>query len=364
MEPTNADPKDEQELRARIRAGSRAFEDYRALADILLNTPGREDEGLAILVQALDLPLPGPERAGVAADVGWRLYEFGKDEEAIRAAQGALSDIADQAEMSEVLMIRGLSHATLAFSRYPTDPAGSDRDARLALKAFEQYLGQHASPENLVAVCLHAARIHGLRQDYAKAIALYEKAMQAEPSDWNRLNCLIYIGNALRCLRRYTDAGESLREALALVEVDRRRLPMIYFELGKVHRLTNHPEEAVTAFEQALKALDLSPIMRRDRVFVTETRWELGNSYYDVKGYEKAIAAFREALRDLPEVYPYLYCHTLLSLGHCYLATRQYAGARDCYEEVLASEQASREEKETAQEGLSRLPPLPPPTIH
>ncbi len=357
---TSPDQPNEEKLKARILASPQQAEDYRALADLLLDTPGREDEGLALLVQAVDLPLPGPERAAVAADVSWRLYEFGKDAEAIHAAQGALSDIADQAETSEVLMIRGLCHATLAFSRYPTDPAGSDRDARLALEALEQYLGQYASPKNLVAACLHSARIHGLRQDYAKAITLYEKAMQAEPSDVNRLNCLIYIGNALRFLSRYADAEEILCEALGLVEADKRRLPMIYFELGKVHRLTNHPAEAVTAFEHALKALDFSPIMRRDRVFVTETQWELGNSYYDVNRYGEAIAPFREALQGLPEVYPYLYCHTLVSLAHCYLATRQHANARDCYEEVLASEQASLEQKGLAQEGLSCLPPLPP----
>jgi tetratricopeptide (TPR) repeat protein len=97
---------------------------------------------------------------------------------------------------------------------------------------------------------------------------------------------------------------------------------------------------------------------------IAEIRWELGNLYYDAERYGEAISAFQAALPDLVETLPSLHSDTYLALGHCYLLTRQHAKARDCYEEVLAHSGASTEQKATAQEGLSRLPSLRPPTVH
>jgi tetratricopeptide (TPR) repeat protein len=363
MEATGPDPENEQELRARIRAGSRALEDYRALADILLDFPGRENEGLAVLEQAIELPLPDIQRASILAEMGWFLYELGRMERAINMAQRALTHVAQQAETPEILMVRGLSHATLAQSQHFTDRAASDQAAQLALEALEQFLGEHPTSEDFTGACLHAAGVYMLRGEYAKAVTLYEKAMQSDPAQRTRLRCLVWIGSALRSDSRYAQAEDCLKRALTLVEADRRVLPNIHLELGKVYRLTSRPEEATVAFEQGLAVLDVNPLLRADRDFVTEIAWELGYLYYEAKRHGEAINSFREVLRRLPgESYPYY--NTLVSLGQCYLATGQYVEARECYEEALAAEHASKEEKEAAQEGLSHLPPLPPRRVH
>jgi len=358
------DPENEQGLRAKILAGSQDLKDYTALAEILLGAAGREDEGLAVLDQALELALASLDRAAICADIAWFLYELGRTERAMTTAQRALSHVTGQAETPRVLMIRGLSHAVLANCHYYTDRVSSDRDARLALEAFEQLLSTHPDFEDFAEACLYAAGIYILRREYAKAVALYENALRGDLSAREKLSSLICLANALRCQGRYADAEGRLREALGLVEADRRWLTRVCFEMGKVCRLTNRPEEAVVAFERALGALDVNPFLRGDRGFVAEIRWELGNLYYDAKRYRDAIAAFREVIPDLLERYPELYCGTLIYLGHCYVLTGQHGKAQDCFQEVLASEQASNEEKAAAQEWLSSLPPLQPPRVH
>lgn len=362
MEATGPDPENEQELRAKILAGSQEIEDYRALGLILWDA-GREEEGLAVLEQGLTLPLPDLARAIICAELASLLYDLGRPERAIRMARTALSLIAGEPDSPDILMIRGLSYATLAQSQYFTDRAASDQAAQLALEALEQFLSEHPTSEDFTGACLHAAGVYMLRGEYAKAVTLYEKAMQSDPAQRTRLRCLVWIGSALRSDSCYAQAEECLKRALTLVEADRRVLPKIHFELGKVYRLTSCPEEATVAFEQGLAVLDVNPLLRADRDFVTEIRWELGYLYYEAKRYGEAINSFREVLRGLPdESYPYY--NTLASLGQCYLATGQYVEARECYEEALAAEHASKEEKEAAQEGLSRLPPLPPRRVH
>lgn len=340
------------------------FEDYRVLADILMGTPGREDEGLAVLEQALELPLSDIQKANIIAEIAWFLYELGRMERATSLAHRALTQIAGQAETPEGLMVRGLSHATVANCQYSTDRASSDRAARLALEAFEQLLSEYPHFDEFAGACRYAARLYVLREEYTKAVTHCEQSMRADSSERNRLYALICLGTALRCQGRYGEAQGRLKEALALVEADKRCLPMIHFELGKVYRLANIPEEAVLAFEQALTALGTSRALREDRDSVVQIKWELGNAYYDMGRYDEAVPTFQEVLPEVLEIYPYLYWNTLISLGHCYLATGQYAKARDCYEEVAASEQASRDEKAVAQEALSALPPLPPPRPH
>lgn len=351
----------EQELRERIQAGLAGLADYRALRDIL-DEAGRGDEALAVFEQALDLPVPATEKATALAEMASMLYWLGRRERAINMAEAALSQVAAHGGSPEALMVRGLSHATLANCLYPADRGASRRYAGLAIESFEQLLRDHLDFEELVAACLHAAGVHMLQQNYARAADLYREAMRRDPSERNILHCLVWLGSALRSEGRYAEAEGRLREALDTVEADRRALPRVYFELGMVQRLTNRPEEAMVSFERALAALDFNPALRADRDFLAEVKWELGHLYYSAGRYREAISAFREALPNLPEPYPYWYA--LTSLGHCYLASRQDAQARDCYEEVLAAERASDEDKAAAREGLSRLPPAPPPTIH
>jgi tetratricopeptide (TPR) repeat protein len=355
------DAQDERALRGKILAGSQDLRDYRKLASILVES-GKEEEALAVLERAIGLPVPASDRAAISAEMAWILYGLSRRECAMTMALAALSDTAQSPDTAETLMIRGLSYATLAASRYHVDPAGSDREAGLAIEAFDKLLSGHPRFEDMAVACRHAAGVYAMQKEYAKAIALYQEAIRREPSERNRAYCLVCIGRAL-CFQGHFDEAESrLREALGLATVDDRLLPRIYFELGRVQRLANRSDGAMTALEQAVSALHRNRELHSDQDLFAEIKWELGNLYYDAGRYEEAISALREAVPHLPAPYPYF--DTLISLGHLYLLTGQYARARDCYQEVLISDQASKEERATAEEGLSRLPPLPPPLVH
>jgi len=151
---------------------------------------------------------------------------------------------------------------------------------------------------------------------------------------------------------------------LDLARADKRYTARIYYELGKALRLANRPDEALVAFGHALAAFNLRSPLRGYRSMIAETWWELGNLHYDAQRYGKAIAAFQAALPHLLEALPALYSDTILALGHCCLVTGQHARARDYYEEVLASEEATGEQRATAQEGLSQLPPSSRRRVH
>lgn len=363
-EATHPDREDEQRRKARILDDSQTLDDYTALAHLLSESPGREDEGWAMLQQALELAASDIQKARLSAEGAWLLYELGWTERAVIMARRALSHIAEHEAAPDVLMFRGISHATLAMAEYSGDRASSERNSALALECLERLLGQYPEYKDFVGACSLAAGVYVLREEHLKAAALYEEVIRRNPSEQDRLDSLVCLGNALRCQGRYAEGETRLREALSLAHVDKRYLPRIYFELGKGQRLSSRSDEALAAFQDALAALEFNPALQKSRAFVGEVKWELGNLYYDAGRHSEAIPAFREALPDILEVYPYLYCHTLISLGHCYLVMREYGRAHDCYEEVLASEQASSEEKAVARDALSALPPLPPPRVH
>ena len=350
-----------RELRGKILAGSQELRDYRKLASILVDS-GKEEEALAVLERAIGLPVPASDRAAISAEMAWILYGLSRTESAMRMAQAALSHAAKLPDTAETLMIRGLSYATLAATRYHVDPAGSDRKARLAIDAFDRLLSGHPSFEDMALACRHAAGVYAMQKEYEKAIVLYQEAITRDSSERNRAYCLVCIGRALCFQGHFAEAESRLREALGLATVDEWLLPRICFELGRVQRLAHRPEGAISALEEAVSALHRNRALRSDQDLFAEIKWELGNLYYDARRYGEAISAFCEALSHLPTPYPYF--DTLISLGHLYLLTGQYARARDCYQEVLISDQASKEERATAEEGLSRLPPLPPLQVH
>lgn len=352
----------EQELRARILAGSQNLQDYNALADILLSSPGREGEGVAILESALRLTLSGVEKGRLCADIAWFLYELGHAERAAEMAQEALSLAAGEREGPEVLLIKELSHATLANVRYSVGEKSAGQDAQLAIEAFERLLWKYPHFDDIAAACRYCAGVHILRGEHAKAAALYEEAIRRDPSDPNRLYALAALGDSLICQARFDEAERCLRGALEHVESDRRLTPRIHFGLGKLYRSTGREKEAAESFRSALGALGLNPALLADAQFVAEIKWELANLVFARKSYAEASLLFREAIPHLPAPYPYF--DALVCLGHCYLATGEYARARDCYEEVLASQAAAAEERATAREGLSRIPPFARPKAH
>lgn len=182
-------------------------------------------------------------------------------------------------------------------------------------------------------------------------------------NDVDRLSGLVVLAEAFRRQGRFADAERTLEESFRYVKTHRRVLPIIYFNLGLVQRGTNRLADARKSFEEALRVVQDDPHLRNDSHFLTELHWNLGEVCYEVGNYREAAAAFRQVVNLQPKDNEYR-CNALLWLGHSYLGMGDYAGGRRCYEDVLATRDASEEQKAAAKEGLQALPTLPKKWLH
>ena len=82
---TLLDPQNEAELRRKIADGSQDPEDYRNLAELLF-AAGRYEDAISSYEGALNLPLTNCQRAKVSMELGWIIYEMGRQAQALRAA--------------------------------------------------------------------------------------------------------------------------------------------------------------------------------------------------------------------------------------------------------------------------------------
>ena len=132
--------------------------------------------------------------------------------------------------------------------------------------AFRQLLAAPPHPERDHRVLLGLARLHRLRQEGARAAAIYEKLLRDSPQ--NPANPAIYLelARTLRSLGAYDLAigrfYSVINATLNLPSVEpsdyRQLARTAQFELAETHLIAGHYDEASKLFER-LVTLDLSP---------------------------------------------------------------------------------------------------------
>ncbi|MFF4893460.1 tetratricopeptide repeat protein [Micromonospora chersina] len=157
------------------------------------------------------------------------------------------------------------------------------------------------------------AFVHLDRHDYEQALTAFDQALAIDPRHDMALSGRI---TALRQLRRLHEA-----EQVTLEAIDKRpESTQLYVDLGYVYDGQHDYERALTAFDQALifdskhewalawRVTELRKLRRLDeaeraareaidkRPDSPELPLELGNVYYDQHDYERALAAFDQAL--------------------------------------------------------------------
>lgn len=154
------------------------------------------------------------------------------------------------------------------------------------------------------------------KADYAGAVTLYMKAIEALP---NRSYLYLSLGHALRALKRYDQALGAFTTAAELAPTDPRAqggLGMVYYAL----------EEYETALAHLQKAVQIDPRYANGHA-------QMGWAYYVQRDYEKALPAFQRAIEletDRGRVAQYRH-----ALGWIYLNTGQKATARDQFAQAL-----------------------------
>ena len=350
------DSVNEQELTEKIRAGSKELGDYRDLAFVLASA-GRYDDIIPLYEQALRLPLTDFQRAKVSLELGWILRDLlGQQAQPQVLAETAISLLSNEPDDPEVLFLRGSSHGLLAYCVWRTDENSGVEAARLAVEYMERVIAERPNLGGIGEVYCDSARLQNLLGNATKAIVLCEEALQHELDEADRLSCLIYLAEALRCAHRLDEAERAIGEAFRHVEADKGMLPRLYYEKGLIERSTNRSAGACSTFFQAVAALETHPRLRRDPLLVREIHWNLGELYYESRQYKEAAEALQQVVLHYSENEPYR-SNALLMLGHCHLGTGSYVKARNCYEEVLSVPDAPEADRVAAREGLAALPP-------
>lgn len=351
--PNPLGPQSELDLRRKIADGSQDPEDYCNLADHLV-TSGRLEEAVLLYEKALNLSLKNFQRTRVSMELGWLFYELGDREKAMTLAQDTVAYLSREAERPEVLFVRGMSQSLLAHCLLPTEADARAEAARSALKWIDRLIAEAPEFEGIVLAYTHAARLENLLGNSQRAVALCKKCLQKELNDVERLECLLDLADALRLEKRFTEAEQAVVEALRLVEADKGRLPQLYFTLGLIQRAASRPADARRTFEQVLVELKSHPYLHDDPDFLADVCWNLGQLYYELGEYEKAVETFQKVLACYTEDDPYRR-DILTWLGQCYHAIGASAAAKDYYEQVLASRYASDAEKASVQKDLGKL---------
>jgi tetratricopeptide (TPR) repeat protein len=295
----------------------------RALADLVRAVDAGVARASAPLAE-MHLLLAEPEEAVIWGE----RYMQGEPDEADRVAFSApmarayrLSGQAEEAErtLTEALFrielckhaAAGLYHEQGLLYR----GAGRHREARVALERALGAVAAEDRPQS-VEVRLSLGELCYDEGDFAEAVRQFEEVLNLVPADiaWRRYT-LVWLGRSRVELGACEQARECFAEVLASPEAT--------------------AEEQTEAQRGALYA-------------EAQQRYQAGDFRAAAKAYRKIVDAspedddFRRTM--------------LLWLADCCMRTDDPAGARACYEEILASPGATAAEKERALQDLASLP--------
>jgi len=341
----------EKELRQKIADGSQDPDDYRYLTDLLFPS-GRYDEAIALCQQALTLPLTSFKKAQLSMELGWIYYDIGQQARATPLAREALALLSTEPKSAEVFYCLGASQALVSHSESFEDPNAGAEAARLALDWLEKAVAGNSDFKDKPHAYIDAARLHTMLGNLDEAIVYCERCLGQEINETQRISCLIVYAQALQREERFAEAEQAIAEAVRCRKNYTSGLFQIYIELGAIQRFTNRLAESRRSYEQALAALKSDPYFHSDAEILGEIYFNLATVCYELKEYQDAVSAYSGVLRckskDIPS-----YWTTLYWLGRSYEATEDHRGARDCYGEVLASPNATEDDKTLARKGLT-----------
>ena len=159
---------------------------------------------------------------------------------------------------------------------YLADAYGRTKDYVGALQALEK--ARALDPEDL-SIVYQLAETHAAMKEYPAAIALVREAYARKPAE---IDFVFYIGDLYRSQGDLEGAAAAYREGLALREKD----PETLYKLADVLAQDKKP---FLAMEFLQKALAIKPDYTDAAVF-------LGNLAFDAKWWDRAEAAYQQAL--------------------------------------------------------------------
>ena len=152
------------------------------------------------------------------------------------------------------------------------------------------------------------------RDDYAKAVAFFEKAVGIDP---NYAEAWYQVGYCYGMLSRHKESLEASKKAAQL----RPRWSETYINIGASSYALKNYEEAADAYRQATK---LNP-------YKAEIQYSLGLSLNKLGRTDEEILAYKRAIALKPD-----YANAFELLGIAYYKKRQFAQSLEAFEQLKA----------------------------
>lgn len=343
---------EEERLAQRVDDGSATVTDYIALGE-LLAVSGRGDEALAVYRRGLDVAEQRVTQAELLCRLGWLHYRRGESTEALGCAQDGLRLLDQMAPGMAITLLRGLHLSLQAHCLWPTDTSAAALCARRALDHLAPLI-ETTDLETATAAGRETAVLHNLLGEPRTAAAISERLLYLPLPGEGRLQLLVVLAEARRRTAQLHEAEAAVEEAFRWIEADRNALPRLCFELGLIQKAAGRPDEALRSFSRALGGLEASPVFAKDQHFYAEIHWNLGELYYELGRYGRAIGAFKAVSASGAGCGAYR-PNAMLWIAHSHLALGEIVEAERCYHAVLESPTAPEETKALAAKVLRTL---------
>lgn len=335
-------------------------------ASLLEGAGGREEEWQAI-AQGVAAKCLSYRNAAAGAELAERALQ------SLRSLEGPRSDPQLYAMTAEMLLLLEDPEGTLHWGEQYLAREGEETAraafapvlARAYRLAGELEAAERALTEALfrMDLCKHAAaalyyeqgllyrtagRLREARVALERAVAAAEYEDPARAAElWIALGELCYEEGC------FAEAAEPFQRALALVpeDVSWRRYGLIW--LGRCRVELGGCEQARECFAEVLA----SPEASEDEQLEAQrgALYAAAQQCYQSGDWRAAAKSYRQILEQCPQDDEFRRT-MLLWLADCRLRLEDQAGARACYEEILASTNASEDEKRRALGDLAGLP--------
>lgn len=152
-----------------------------------------------IYEQGLRLDLPNIEKARLTWELG-TLFDKAmcRRAEAVALAERGLALLANEQDLTDKLLLQGLSYSLLAQAVWFQDSQAGASAAGRAIEFLELVIRQDNASEDIVIAYLDAAWAYSALGNQARAIELCQESMRLHKTSEERVATLMILSEALR----------------------------------------------------------------------------------------------------------------------------------------------------------------------
>ena len=195
---------------------------------------------------------------------------------------------------------------------------------KTAIDLWKYFIG-HAYYENdkknISIGYLNLGHSYSELKEYQKAIDAYKKVIKIDPNDYKAHN---NMGDAYLKLKEYQEAIGAYKEVIKITS----DFSAVLFR--KLVEIKPDDYEAILAIDNSSMILDIDYSIIFGDYDNFKTYDNMGYAYGELKEYQKAIGAYKEAIKIKPNKH-----ETYYNMGNAYRKLKEYQKAIDAYKAAI-----------------------------